>query len=450
MAVKITAFEAENVKRIKAVQLKPSKSGLTVIGGRNNQGKTSVLDAIAWALGGDRKKPANAKRDGSVNDPKLRVELSNGIIVERKGKNSSLYVSDPSGNKAGQKLLDSLIDQLALDLPKFLNQTDREKADTLLRIIGVGDALTKLDLELDRLENQRLEIGRIARQKRGAAEELPFYAEAPADEISATELIERHQAILRHNAENRALRDKVKALRAESESISDQLEKLNAHIEDLESQRDALIIKHAHSIDDLAQAKAATEGLTDEPTDEIAADIERIDETNERIRANRRRQLAIEDAEAMEAEYRGLDDAIESKRGERRALLDGAEMPLDGLSVDGGALTYNGQPWDNMSGSDRLKVATAIVRRLKPECGFVLVDKLEQMDTETLSEFGEWAQAGGLQVIGTRVATDDSCTIIIEDGYARQPDQLASPATAQPDADAAQPIFNFPKLSMGA
>ena len=87
MSVKITQFEAENVKRIKALTLTPALAGLTVIGGRNNQGKTSGLDAIVWALGGDRYRPSQAQREGSVLPPRLRLELSNGIFVERSGKN---------------------------------------------------------------------------------------------------------------------------------------------------------------------------------------------------------------------------------------------------------------------------------------------------------------------------------------------------------------------------
>ncbi len=62
--IKITNLELENIKRIKAVQLTPSESGLTVIGGNNGQGKTSVLDGIAWALGGDKFKPSQPQRDG--------------------------------------------------------------------------------------------------------------------------------------------------------------------------------------------------------------------------------------------------------------------------------------------------------------------------------------------------------------------------------------------------
>ena len=97
-------------------------------------------------------------------------------------------------------------------------------------------------------------------------------------------------------------------------------------------------------------------------------------------------------------------------------LLKGADLPLPGLSVQDGELIYQGFKWDNMSGSDQLKVATAIVRKLNPQCGFVLLDKLEQMDLQTMQEFGAWLESQGLQAIATRVSTGVECSIIIEDG----------------------------------
>ncbi len=69
-----------------------------------------------------------------------------------------------------------------------------------------------------------------------------------------------------------------------------------------------------------------------------------------------------------------------------------------------------------MSGSEQLKVSTAIVRKLKPDCGFVLIDKLEQMDVQTLQEFGQWLEQENLQAIAARVTTGDEATIIIEEG----------------------------------
>ena len=146
MSVTITSLEAENVKRIKAVALTPAPTGLTLVGGNNNQGKTSVLDALAWTLGGDRFRPDAAVRDGAMAPAHLKVTLSNGVIVERKGKNSTLTVTDPTGRRSGQQLLNAFIEPLALDLPRFMEASDREKADILLKIIGIGTEMHTRDL----------------------------------------------------------------------------------------------------------------------------------------------------------------------------------------------------------------------------------------------------------------------------------------------------------------
>ena len=103
MSMKINKLEIENVKRVRAVKIEPAANGLTIIGGDNGQGKTSVLDSIAWALGGESFRPSAPGREGSMVPPYLHVVLSNGLVVERKGKNSDLKVTDPSGEKAGQK-----------------------------------------------------------------------------------------------------------------------------------------------------------------------------------------------------------------------------------------------------------------------------------------------------------------------------------------------------------
>ena len=165
MPVKIIELEAENIKRVKAVQIVPALNGLTIIGGDNNQGKTSVLDAIAWALGGDKYRPEAAQREGANTPPRLHVNLSNGLVVERRGKNSALTVSDPSGRKGGQQLLNEFVEQLALDLPRFMNMNDREKADTLLKIIGVGDRLAAFDREIRALYDRRTPLGRSQNRK---------------------------------------------------------------------------------------------------------------------------------------------------------------------------------------------------------------------------------------------------------------------------------------------
>lgn len=410
MTVKINKLEIENVKRVKAVTIEPTSNGLTILGGNNNQGKTSVLDAIAWALGGNKYKPSKPARDGSMNPPTLRLELSNGLIVERKGKNSDLKVTDPSGQKAGQQLLDSFVEELALNLPKFIESSSKDKANTLLQIIGVGDKLWELDRKEERLYNERRTIGQIADQKKKYAAEQPHYPEAPNELVSIADLIHEQQEILARNGENARKRQNREEIRSQLHLSESRLKQLKEQL----AQEEAT---HEKLMGDYIEVNKSIEDLVDESTEEIENSIANIEEINRKVRANLDKEKAEEDAKQYSSQYDNLSKQIQDVRDERTSLLDSADLPLPGLSVEDGELVFEGQKWDNMSGSQQLRVATAIVRKLKPECGFVLLDKLEQMDIPTLNEFGKWLESEGLQAIATRVSSGDECQIIIEDGY---------------------------------
>ena len=420
MSVTITALEAENVKRIKAVALTPAPTGLTLVGGNNNQGKTSVLDALAWALGGDRFRPNAAQRDGAVAPAHLKVTLSNGVIVERKGKNSTLTVTDPTGRRSGQQLLNAFIEPLALDLPRFMEASDKEKADILLRIIGIGTELHVRDLEIKSLYDKRTFTGQLAQQKKHFAEELIYYPEAPEEPVSASDLIHQQQEILARNGENQRKRNQLVQL-------TDLLERQKKVVADLEFQLSTEKQRLTTMQADVKIAQTSAENLQDESTAELEASIRSIEETNQKVRANLEKARAEDEAAQYASDYDKLTEAITQKRADRMALLNGADLPLPELSVEDGALTYKGKHWRDMSGSDQLRVAAAIVRRLNPDCGFVLLDKLEQMDLATLAEFGSWLQAEGLQAIATRVSTGGECQIIIEDGRVKDAEEPPAP-----------------------
>jgi hypothetical protein len=407
--VKINALEVENLKRVKAVRLDCTGQALTVIGGANGEGKTSVLDAIAYALGGERYRPSKAERDGSLVPPEIKVTLSNGIVVERKGKNCALKVTDPQGNRGGQKLLDAFVHQFALDLPKFLNASAREKAETLLQVIGVGEELARLEQAEQRIYSERHATGQIADRKQKFADELPAFADAPYVPVTAAELIREQQEILARNGENQRKRQRVDRLAMDLKAIDGEVASLRGRLAEAEK-RQAVI-----AADYETASKSASE-LEDASTAEIEQRLAEIDETNAKVRANLDKAKAIEDAASHRKQYDELTARLDETRREKTALLDGADLPMPGLSVAEGALFYRGQPWDGMSGAEQLQVATAIVRRLNPDCGFVLLDKLEQMDLRSLRQFGDWLESEGLQAIATRVSTGDECSIIIEDG----------------------------------
>ena len=308
-----------------------------------------------------------------------------------------------------------------------MESSNKDKANTLLKIIGVGDELYTLDSEEQKLYTQRHAIGTIADQKKKFAKEMPVYEGVPSEPISASELIRQQQEILARNGENQRKRENLGQLEFKEKQLSDRISRYEAELLKLKTEYSSVSA-------DLAQAKKFAENLVDESTAELEKNISEIDEINRRIRANLDREKAEIEAEGYSKQYDALSQQIEDIRTRRRKLLDNADMPLPELSVNNGELTYKGYKWDNMSGSDQLKISTAIVRKLNPDCGFVLLDKLEQMDIDTLSEFGRWLESQGLQAIATRVSTGDECSIIIEDGYVKSEN---TPKVAEPITETA-------------
>ncbi len=306
-SIKINKLEIENVKRIKAVKIEPTANGLTIVGGNNNQGKTSVLDSIAWALGGDNSAITGAERRIYYPPDLTYCNEQWACSREKRKKNSSLKVTDPTGNKGGQQLLNEFVEQLALNLPKFMESSGKEKARTLLRIIGVGEQLAALDLQEKELYNKRLAIGQIADQKEKFAKEQPYYPDAPKELVSPSELIRQQQEILAKNGENQRKRDHALKLHAERNRLA---EKVNALKEELEHYQNQLIqVDH-----DMNIAYKSTEELQDESTAELEASIANIEEINRKVRANMDKDKAEDDAKEYRDQYRVLTEEIDQTR----------------------------------------------------------------------------------------------------------------------------------------
>lgn len=399
--VKVLCFAADNFKALKAFYCEPKPEGLTVIGGANGAGKSSCLDAIAFALGGARRRPSRPKRDGAVGDAALRVELSNGLVVERKGRNLSLAVTDRNGGRHGQELLDAFVSQIAIDLPKFHNASAKEKAHMVLETLGLEATLDALARREKEKYDLRTSVGREEDRKRKAAEDMPWHEDAPEEAVSVSDLIARQQEILSRNG--------VKAEhRRKYESNRDALRQIDAEIRRLSAHRERIAAE---------VADAESEDFAPESTAELEAQIADFEETNRKVQENAERTRRLAEADALAEQYAALTGEIEAVRSERLALLKGADFPLEGLSVDdSGDLVYDGRPWDCMSGSQQLIVSCAIASRMNPSCRFVLMDKLEQLDPDTLREFDDWLRTQDLQCIATRVSTGGECTLVIEDG----------------------------------
>ena len=138
--LRIRGLKVENYKRIVAVELHPDGKSI-VLGGRNAQGKSSLLDAIADALGGKRRGSGATMplRNGALRG-EVTVDL--GEYVVRRvwtPTGDKLVVEDPKGLifKSPQSLLDKLLGDISFDPLAFMRLDGAKLTETLRKLVGV-------------------------------------------------------------------------------------------------------------------------------------------------------------------------------------------------------------------------------------------------------------------------------------------------------------------------
>ena len=472
--MKVKHFTMQNVKGVNLFDYEFPLSGATVLGGKNNQGKTSVLNGMQYAVGGEAYRPTNYHKDDTSEESFLRMVFSNGIVAQRIGDSADLKVYDENGKVSRQKLLDQFITKFALDLPKFLNGSDKDRAEILLKALHLEDEVNKLEDAIASEYEERTIIGRIRDQKRKAGKEMPFHEGVPEEEISPSGILARMQEVNvrnaqiqaakkeldKHNAnlvslveagekieaalakvdgETKSLCEKVdEDCRAKVAAIEEQIRKLQESIkatQDFAVSHKEQIVKSAEvnktalakqkeqndsAVEDLSEkiAVAETQNFTLEDTSSFQRELDAVEETNIRVRENIARAKVLKEADEHALKYDEKTAVIEDLRKQKDALLQGAGLPYPGLSVENKVVTLNGKAWDCMSESMKIRVGCAIVMRINPSCKFMFVDKLEQLDSDSLAELDQFAKDHDIQIIGTRVTNDpDDCTIIIKNGY---------------------------------
>lgn len=472
--MRVKRFTMENVKAVNLFDYEFPESGVITFGGGNNQGKTSIINGMQYTCGGEAFRPTNFKKDDTDGEPLLRMEFTNGIVAQRVGESADLKVFDETGKLSRQKLLDQYISKFALDLPRFLNGSDKERAEILLKALHIEDKVSSLDEAIESEYTERTIIGRIRDQKKKAGKEMPFHEDVGEEELSPAAILARMQEVNVRNAKIQAAKQELdknnadlvrlveagekidaalakidgetKALCAKVEedlaeklaAISEQISKLQDSIvsnrEFAESHK-AQIIKSAEAnkaalasqksendkaVDALTEkiTAAETQNFSLEDTSSFQRELDALEDTNVKIRENIARAKVLQDADEQSRKYDDKTAVIEDLRKQKDALLQGAGLPFPGLSVENKVVTLNGKAWDCISESMKIRVGCAIVMRINPSCKFLFVDKLEQLDKESRAALRQFAIDHSLQIIGTIVTDEpDNCTLVIKNGY---------------------------------
>jgi len=409
--VKILRLESENVKRLHAVEIAPN-GDIVIVAGNNNQGKTSVLDSIEYALAGKRAAPSRPVREGE-DSARIVCDLGDIIVkrVFKKDGKTSLTVENRDGDlkKSPQALLDGLVGELSFDPLEFLRMSKVAQV-ALLKTLG-GLDFAELDAEREAEYARRTENNRAVKSLASRLEDAKSYPELPAEEISVSDLL----------AKNKEAQDAHRdySYRAkEADDVGRMLEDLEREIaaeaEALEKKRKKLESSRASYAIRLEALKSEREKLPD--TEKLRQQLDTAEETNRKIRANSEYNAIAAQLEAAKGVSENLTKRIQTIDSEKREALAKAKLPITGLSLDGDEVTYEGVPFEQASSSQQLRVSLAMGMALNPKLRVLLIRDGSLLDETNLSLIAHMAAEHDCQVWIERVGKDGKATVVIEDG----------------------------------
>lgn len=405
---KIIRFEAENFKRLQCVTITPD-GATVVIGGRNAQGKSSVMDAISAVLGGGRLSPKDPIRHGQKR-ASIRLELEDLVITRKWGKSGSTIevVSKERGKlKSPQAVLDRLTSSLSFDPLAFCNMKPTEQEEMLREMAGLD--LSEIDAEIGRAFEARKELNATVKRLKGAAESATMHKGMPAEPVVISELLAEHKRRTEHNDARWAIGTKIDALLESATRIDERTTAARMALSEMES-------THTETIGEVTRLRGKHSSGHDEDTDEVQAQIESAEETNAKVRDNiaafKARQAHGEAEKAAEKATEKLKDAREA----RAKAIAGAKFPIEGLTVGEDGVEFEGVIFEQASGAQRIRVSAAIGLAMNPELKVLLIRDASLMDEESMAALHELAVEAEAQIWLEVVTTDKDVGIILEDG----------------------------------
>lgn len=435
--MRITLASIRNILRVRDVEITPdSDRSVLLIGGANTQGKSSVLNALRFALGGKRELPSDPVRHGEESG-EVRIEFDGGALkvqlrVTPDGQ-SKLEVRDANGIvKQPQTLLDKLVGARFLDPVTFLRLKPPEQRALLLKLIDSDGKLTALEERRERIFEKRTDVGREQKKAQGEMDRI-----GPVEEVAATldvaalsserarfsEEQRKSEAIGKDaNQAEKQLGHAKAAADAARARIAD-LEKQLAHARENLAGHEATVDKLATDYAQVAVAAAAAAeawSATTERRAQLDADLARANEHNRKIVEsdvlNRRREEAAEVVRKLDAQYDQQTEMLAKIELQKLEFLKAASLPVPGLGVSMAGLTLNEVPFEQASGAEQLRVALGIAMASSPKLDDIWIRDGSLLDDDSLKLVEESAEAAGKTVWIERVGTGDADAIIIHDG----------------------------------
>lgn len=471
--MKIISLQAENIKKIIAVEISPT-GNMVEISGRNGAGKTSILDSIWWALAGASNIQSAPIRKGAT-EARIRLDLGEIVVTRtfelKEGAEATTKVlvenADGARFPSPQRMLDALLGELSFDPLAFTRMDKREQFDVLRRFVpdfdfAAADSANKADYD------RRTEINRQAKDARTLAAGILVPDGAPTERVDEAALVDELQRAGDHNAQietRKAAREaaalKMKGLREHADgqdtqrstivavkqsicdkavaSLQQQIDALTARIaetkadaaREIEETKDNLSTEAALARKEADDLQARLDGAPPLPTPidtaAVRAQLDGAKGTNAIVAATEQRAQHVAKAEALEAQAAALTKAREDREAAKHAAISAAKLPVDGITFGDGEILLNGVPFDQASDAEQLRASIAIAMASNPKLRVIRVRDGSLLDDDAMAMLGSMADDRDYQVWIEKVSSDGKVGFVLEDGRLKgQPQREAA------------------------
>jgi DNA repair exonuclease SbcCD ATPase subunit len=429
--MRVLGLRSENIKRIVVVEIEPDPNAAVVrITGDNGAGKSSLLDSIAYAIGGKKLIPSNPIRTGQ-NRANIKVDLDDYIVVRsfrrtEGGYDSSLKVVAKDGLSIsnGQAVLDRVLGRITFDPLEFAETDQKKQYDMLRGLVSLPIDLAKWQVENDALREQRLFSGRDLKQAEGAYQEAPYHKDAPKQEVDieaeskelqTAEALRQNKSQLSRTAdglsfERDRLKGEVVTLQKQIADLKKQIKLAEARVTELEKTKIPGLDKDIARLDKEIAAVAVPD------TAAIAEKITSADQINQKVRANKRKEELRKELEAHRKIHEDLEDAIKVSEQTKLDAFAQAKLPLPGLTFGDGVVLYEGNPLDQASDGEKIRISVAVAMALNPDLRVLLIRRGSLLSQKNQAVIEELAETAGYQIWMEIVDPGDQPGFMLEEG----------------------------------
>lgn len=414
---KLISLEIENIKKVKAVRIKPNGKPIYIIGGANGQGKSSVLDSIEYALGG---KP-NVSMPIRQGENKAKIILeTDEIIVNRRftEKGSYIQVVKKDGDeryeiKSPQAILDKITSNLAFDPLNFVRQKPKEQITFLRELTGVD--FTEADASYTDTYNERTNINRDIKKLKTKIDDIDV-VEAPDDEVSINDLMNeltRREEINRNSENQKKLsQDKINECKKQNQIIIDKKTRIKELQSDLKLSEE--LLKKIEL--DRIELDLESESMVIENIEEIKDQIGNAEKINNNVRRKKEHEQLIKELNELTSNETRLTNKLQKITKWKEDEIKKADFPVDGLSFGSDGILFNNIPFDQCSSAEQLRVSVAMGLAKNPELKLLVIKDGSLLDEDSLNIVESMAKDADATVIIERVGEGSECSVIIEDG----------------------------------